>query len=118
MPSRVRHRFANAHAAVFHELIGQKFEHAAQRAIADSFHGLPPRKQAVPEQIVAGLLKHSNFILNDHPRRVDRFVFRDGRPVRGTRLVLTDLRSNPVFDENPYEFTLPDGFERSERWGP
>ena len=48
------------------------------------------------------------------PRRVDRFPARNGRSARGTRLVVTSLKTDPKLEKNPYEFKLPPGFEQTD----
>ena len=52
------------------------------------------------------------------PRRVDRFFTRDGRPARGTRLVITSLTVDRPDAEKLFRFRLPDGFEQIDDFAP
>lgn len=52
------------------------------------------------------------------PRRVDRLSMHNRRPTRGTRLVVTSLKTNPKLEKNPYKFKLPLGFELSDDYAP
>ena len=52
------------------------------------------------------------------PRRVDRFSALNGQPARGTRLVVTSLKTNPKLRKKPFEFKLPPGFEQTDDFAP
>ncbi len=52
------------------------------------------------------------------PRRVDRLRKIDGKPVGGTRTVVTKFKAEPKDAEKLFKFKLPDGFEQVDDFAP
>jgi outer membrane lipoprotein-sorting protein len=52
------------------------------------------------------------------PRRVD-WVFKGPKgEVMGTQMLLMDLRVNPAFDSDPFQWSVPEGFTRTDDFAP